>query len=409
MLRKTLTALPLVLALVAAAPSAQAQKWVGSWASAQQIPEPHNALPNEDLQDVTLRQIIHLSLGGPRLRVRVSNAFGTAPLTIGAASVALSSGPGSPGLRTQGAPLTFSGKRQVIIPAGAEYLSDPVALAAPAGADLAVSLYLGQAPERQTSHPGSRTTSYLLKGEHVADADLPGAKAVDHWYQLSGVEIDAPRSAAALVTLGDSITDGRGSTTNGNDRWPDLLAARLRADARTRGVAVVNLGTGGNRLLNDGLGPSALARFDRDVLGQAGVRWVFVLEGINDIGTLKAGESAQAHAELVQRMIGAYEQIIERAHAHGLKVVGATLLPFQGSDYDKADPLREQDRQAVNRWIRTSGRFDAVVDFDQVTRDPTQPLRLRPEFDTGDHLHPSPAGYKAMAEAIPLSLFGAAR
>lgn len=408
MLRTPLTALVLVLA-IAGAPAAQAQGWTGSWASAQQIPEPHNALPSEDLQDVTLRQIVRLSLGAPRLRVRVSNAFGTAPLKIGAASVALSAGAGSPRLKAPARALTFGGKREVIIPAGAEYLSDPVDLAAPARADLAVTLHLPQAPERQTSHPGSRTTSYLLKGEHVAEADLPGAKAVDHWYQLSGVEADVRAGSGVIVTLGDSITDGRGSTTNGNDRWPDLLSARLQANARTRGVGVVNLGTGGNRLLNDGLGPNALARFDRDVLGQAGVRWLFLLEGVNDIGTLKAQEGPEAHAELVQRMIGAYEQIIERARAHGLKVIGATLLPFQGSDYDKADPLREQDRQAVNRWIRTSGRFDAVVDFDQVTRDPAQPLRLKPEFDTGDHLHPSPAGYKAMAEAIPLSLFGAAR
>jgi lysophospholipase L1-like esterase len=246
-----------------------------------------------------------------------------------------------------------------------------------------------------------------MHGDQAAAPDLPGAQHVDHWYQISGIEVPASADAGDVISLGDSITDGHATTTNGNDRWTDDLAQRLQTSPTTRNIGVLNEGIGGNRILRDGLGPNALARFDRDVLAQAGARWVIVLEGINDLGTLtKDGPVPPAdHQALVQQIIGAYEQMVLRAHAHGLKVIGGTLTPFVGGGYYHPGPESEADRQAVNAWIRTPGHFDAVVDFDQVIRDPAVPERMQPKYDSGDHLHPSVAGYHAMADAIPLTLF----
>ncbi|NIJ33955.1 SGNH/GDSL hydrolase family protein [Sphingomonas oligoaromativorans] len=399
-----------VAALIALTPlpaMAAPPHWVGSWAASQQVPEPQNALAPADLHDATLRQVIRLSAGGNRIRLRLSNAFGTQPLVIDNVHVAHALS--SAGARIDQAsdrPVTFNGLASVTIPAGASYLSDPVAMAAAPLAVLAVSLHLPEAPDRQTGHPGSRSTSYLVHGNQSAAADLANAQKVDHWYQLAGIEVEAPAAAGAVVTLGDSITDGHGATTNGNDRWPDRLAERLQATPATRGLSVLNQGIGGNRLLLDGLGPNALARFDRDILAQPGVRTVVVLEGVNDLGTFTrdAPASPEGHAALVAQLIGAYRQIVERAHAQGVKVIGATILPYGGNSYYHPDTANEADRQAINRWIREPGHFDGVVDFDRVTRDPAHPDHLRPDFDSGDHLHPSPKGYKAMADAVPLAL-----
>ena len=229
---------------------------------------------------------------------------------------------------------------------------------------------------------------------------------MEHWYQLSGVDVGAASDAASVAILGDSITDGHGATTNGNDRWPDVLARRLQANPGLRNIGVLNEGIGGNHLLTDGLGPNALARFDRDILAQTAVKFVLVLEGVNDLGGLArtAEASAAEHAALVQRIIAVDEQLIARAHAHAIRIVGCTILPYVGSGYYHPGPASEADRQAVNAWIRGPGHFDAVVDFDQVTRDPDHAERLRAAFDSGDHLHPSPAGYAAMGNAVPLSL-----
>jgi lysophospholipase L1-like esterase len=382
--------------------------WVGSWAASQQIPETQNLLGTETMRDATLRQIVHLSVGGDRLRVRMSNTFGTVPLHMTAVHVARPVSAASATIDAgSDTALTFQGEPDVTIPAGAEYLSDAVAFPVAALSNLAITFHVDQPPAGETGHPGSRATSYMVRGDMVSAASLPDATMVDHWYQISGVDVVGPEKAAVVVTLGDSITDGHGATTNGNDRWPDVLAARMQADKSTRTMGVLNEGIGGNRLLLDGLGPNALARFDRDVLAQTAVRAVIVLEGVNDLGTLTRDHdvSAEEHAALVSRIEAAYAQMIERAHAHGIRVIGATILPYVGSSYYHPGPESEADRQAVNAWIRGPDHFDGVVDFDQVTRDPAHPDHLLPAYDSGDHLHPGPAGYKAMGNAIPLTLF----
>ena len=388
--------------------AAQEVHWVGSWAASQQLPEPQNSLAPDDLRDATLRQVVHLSIGGTQLRVHISNAFGTAPLHVTGAHLArrLAGGKGTIDAASDKA-LTFGGAPDVIVPAGAEYLSDPIVFPVAALSDVAVSLHFDEPPAQETGHPGSRATSFLVHGDKVSAAELVGAKRVEHWYQLSGVDVAAPAQAPAIVTLGDSITDGHGSTTNGNDRWPDALARHLQSSAKTAAMGVLNEGIGGNRLLLDGLGPNALARFDRDVLAQAGVRYLIVFEGVNDLGTLTRDHevSSAEHEALVRRILLAYAQMAARAHAHGIRVIGATILPYGGSDYYHPGPANEADRQAINEWIRSTKDFDAVADFDKLTQDPAHPDHLLPAFDSGDHLHPSPAGYKVMGEAIPLSLF----
>ena len=382
--------------------------WVGSWASSQQIPEPSNALPLESLYGATLRQIVHLSVGGSMIRVRVSNAFGTAPLHLTAVHVARPLSPGASRIDpSSDRAVTFNERTDVLVPMGAEYISDPLSYPVAPLCDRALTMEIEAAPGRETGHPGSRATSYLAAGSLATAAELPSAQSIDHWYFLSGVDVAASSDSSAIVALGDSITDGHGATTNGNDRWTDDLASRLQHSAATKKVGVLNEGIGGNRLLADGLGPNVLARFDRDVLAQNGVRYLIVLEGINDLGTLTrtaAATNAQ-HEDLVHQMIGAYQQIILRAHAHGVKVIGGTVMPFAGSAFYHPDASNEADRQAVNAWIRAAGHFDGVVDFDRIMADPAHPDRLRPDYDSGDHLHPSPAGYRAMADAIPFELF----
>jgi lysophospholipase L1-like esterase len=381
--------------------------WVAGWASSQFKPTGDAALAPGTLRDRSLRQIVRPSVDGNRLRVRLSNLAGTTPLHIAGASIARARGQASPAIDPATLrPLTFDGKADVVIPPGADYLSDPVALPAKALGAIAVTIrYVGD-PE-QTSHPGSRATSWHMAGDHLADPVMAEADRFDHWFNLAALEVERCAPAKLIVALGDSITDGRGSTTNGNDRWTDRLAERLQADPKRRHVAVVNQGIGGNRLLDDGLGPNALARLDRDVLAQPGVTHLILLEGINDLGTLTrdAPVSEEAHRTHVARIIGAYRQIVARARARGVKVIGATVMPFVGNSYYHADARNEADRQAVNDWIRTPGHFDAVIDFDRVTRDPARPDRLLPAYDVGDALHPSPTGYRAVGDAIPLSLF----
>jgi lysophospholipase L1-like esterase len=423
-------ALVLVLAFVAASSMAGAaprdgsagsaaerwtpdRHWVHTWTAMPQLTEPHNMPPepftgtDSVLVDTTLRQTVRVSTGGKHLRLRFSNAFGDTPLPLTAVTVALPldgrAGVDAvePGSVRQ---VTFNGRTSVTVPTGAQIVSDELDFALPSGSNLTVTAYLaeGQASLNLTSHPGSRTTSHLLAGDHSQAEDLPGATPTDHWYLLSGVEVRS-RAGTATAILGDSLTDGRGSTTNGNNRWPDLLADRLHGDPRTRHIALLNQAAGGNRVLNDGLGPNVLARLDRDVLAHSGVNRLIVFEGVNDIGTAAATPGAQR--ALVAELTAAYEQIIVRAHAQDIRVYGATLPPFGGNaGYDDADGHREAARQAVNHWIRTSGRFDAVLDFDRAVRDPDQPSRLHPGLHDGDWLHLNPEGYQRLADAVPARL-----
>lgn len=399
---------PMAIATAAPAKTTATERWTASWATSQMIPAAKDALPAADVTDGTLRQTLRLSTGGGKIRVKLSNAFGTEPLKLAGVHVALAAAPGSARIDpASDRALTFSGRPETTIPAGAEYLSDPIDFPAAPLTNLAITIrFDGAPPAQQTSHPGSRTTSWFVPGDQLTAAELTNAKSLDRWFVIAGVDVQRP-AGAAVVTFGDSITDGYGVTTNGNNRWPDILAARLQADPRTRGVGVLNAGIGGNRLVLDGLGPNAMARFDRDVLNQAGVKYVILLEGVNDLGTLTREQPAtpEAHAALVARMIASYDQMIRRARERGIKVYGATVMPFGGSGYYHPDTANEQDRQAINAWIRTPGRFDAVIDFDRLTADPAHPNKLSPAFDSGDGLHPSLAGYKAMADAVPLDLF----
>ncbi len=403
-----LLVLAIFASLASAGSNAKPQVWVASWGASQQIPEPQNAMAPDDLQDATMRQIFHLSVGGSALRVHLSNAFGTDPLRFTSVHIARPMSAVSSSIdAASDRALTFSGNSDANVPPGAELVSDPLDYPVSALSDLAVTFHLDGAPDRQTGHPGSRATSYFVHGDFPAAANLLDAKRIDHWYQVSEIDVLAPAEAASVLVLGDSITDGHGATTNGNDRWTDVLAQRLQASPGTRSIGVSNQGIGGNHLLTDGLGPNALARFDRDVLAPAGVRWLIVFEGVNDLGGLArtAEVSPEEHNARVKQVISAYEQIVVRAHAHGLRVYGATITPYVGSDYYHPSAVSEADRQAVNAWIRDAGHFDSVIDFDKVVLDPQHPDHLLPANDCGDHLHPSPAGYRAMGEAVPLTLF----
>jgi lysophospholipase L1-like esterase len=393
------------LALLSAAGAARAgePRWVGTWSCSPQIADEPQAAAGGGFKDTTLRQVVHASIGGKRVRVRLTNAFGTTPLAVEAVRIARSTGASAIDVATDRA-ITFGGRESVIVPAGAPMVSDPIDFELPPLSDLAITLYLERGPEAVTIHPGSRTTSYFQSGRAVSARELPDARRVDHWFLLGGVDVVAGADTAAVVVLGDSITDGRGSTTNAQNRWPDELARRLHGRRGGAPVAVLNAGIGGNRLLRDGLGPSALARLDRDVLAQPGVAWLVVLEGVNDLGTRVSARTKGEPWASADDLIAAYTQIVMRAHARGIPVFGGTIMPFGGFEAYSA-PDTEADRQAVNRWIRTSGVFDGVIDFDAALRDPAQPTRLLPAVDGGDHLHPGVEGHKRIAAVVDLGLF----
>lgn len=391
-------------AATGAGPSSSAPaegRWVASWGTAQLAPDAQNELPAAQWKDASLRQVVRVSLGGAMLRVRLSNALGTQPLTIDAASVALSAGPG----RAEVDPaslraLRFNGAASVTIPAGAEYVSDPVALRHAPGANLAITMHFNEAPARQTSHPGSRATSFVAGGQRVMDAAWPQAAKVTRWYQIAGVESQAAPGARAVVAIGDSITDGYGVQPDTNARWTDALATRLRGAGLD--LAVVNAGIGGGRMLRDGLGPNMVSRFERDVLARPGVSHAIVMIGVNDFGVQHRNkeDTPEARARLLEDLKQAHRQLVASAHARGICVVGATITPYAGSGYYQPSPENEADRQDYNDWIRHSGTFDGVADFDAALRDPARPSYLLKAYDN-DGLHPSLDGYKAMAAAVP--------
>jgi len=383
--------------------------WKGTWASSQQYDAAVSETASEAFTGTTLRQMIHISEGGKVMRLHISNAYGLTALKISAVHIAKPvSIPECKIDPASNVAVTFAGNTDVSIPPGAEYVSDPVSFDLAPLSDLAISLYLESPPAHQTGHPGSRTTSCIAKGNMVTAAQLSDARKIEKWFYISAVDVQSSASGGgSIVALGDSITDGHGTTTNGNDRWTDVLARRLQAVPAMAQWGVLNQGIGGNHILTDGIGQNVLARLDKDVLAQTGVRYVILLEGVNDLGgwTREAPISETEHARKVRELIAGLQQIILRAHARGLKVIGATILPYAGSDYYHPDGANEKDRQQVNAWIRTPGNFDAVVDLDAVIADPQHPDRMQQKFDSGDHLHPGPEGYKAIGDAFPLALF----
>jgi lysophospholipase L1-like esterase len=433
----------------ALAQSGAADRWVGTWATAE-VGRPQNPIPPAGpplrpfmantrcpapaappvapppgqtfapppyihFTNQTLRQIVHTSIGGSKARVVLSNAYGTAPLTVGAAYIALRDKDAA--IQTaSGRPLTFSGKPTITIPANAVMYSDPVNLAVPQMSDLAIDLYLPGTTNTSatlTMHGGAFQTSYISEtGNYAGQATFPQVGTTRSWFVLSRVDVVAPDATGAVVAFGDSITDGAQSTADTNNRWPDHLARRLLAQGTKMGV--LNAGIGGNRVLNEaavppgvdvravGAGINALARFERHVLSLPGVTDVIVLEGINDIGNARENPTPTA-----EDLIAGHKQLIEQAHARGLRIFGATLTPFWGAAY--YTEVGEAKRQALNDWIRTSKAYDGVIDFDKATRDPSDPKKLLGQYDSCDYLHPSDAGYKAMGEAIDVSLFRSAR
>jgi lysophospholipase L1-like esterase len=347
--------------------------------------------------------IARTSIGGHRLRITLFNAFGSQPLEVGAAHIAIRA-KGSEIVAGSDRALSFNGKPGCPVGPGMVILSDPVDLNVAPVTDLAVSLFFPGETGPPTSHGTGLHTTYVKDGDVTGQAAMADAATTQSYYWLEGVEVLAPAGASLVVAFGDSITDGARSTSETNHSWPALLAARLAAQKATANIAVGNMGIGGNRVLRDVTGASALARFDRDVLSQPGVKWVMVLEGINDIGH---GATTPAEMVTADELIAGHKQLIERAHTHGIQAIGCTLTPFEGASYSRENG--EAIREALNTWIRTSGAYDAVVDFEAATRDPNNPKRIRADFDPGDHLHPNDAGYQAMANAVDLSLFGGKR
>jgi lysophospholipase L1-like esterase len=410
-------ALFFVAIILTVAASAQETKtqghWVSAWSTAVHIPLAFPGMPAAaTFENQTVRMVIRPTIEGQRLRIRFSNEFGATPLAIGSAHIALVRQNGSivPG---SDRPLTFGGEASVNIPAGAPMLSDPAELKVPAFAEVAVSVFLPKKTSPSTFHLLGQHDTYISgPGDFTGAAEIPDAKTTNSWYWLAGLEVWASERTAAVVTFGDSITDGFGAKAQYGD-WPNQLADRL-ADAKSGSIlAVDNEGIGGNRILYDGAGVSALTRFDRDVLSQPGVADLIVLEGINDIGwphmkpfPARAGSPMSGNpfaAQVVSAtdLIQGFKQIIDRAHQHGIRVFGATMTPYEGADYYSEDG--EAVRQAVNQWIRTGGAFDGVFDFDAAVRDPDHPTKYKADLQSGDYLHPNAAGYKAMAAAINLS------
>jgi len=394
--------------------SSSSGHWVSAWSTAVHAPLQFPGLPPSPVfENQTIRMIVRPTIGGERVRIRLSNAFGTSAIVIGAAHIALASD-GARILPGSDRPLTFGGRAFVTIPRGAPVVSDPVELKALPFSEIAVSVYLPEKTPASTVHFWGQHETYISgPGDFTEKADIPHATTKTSWYWLADVEVWTSDQTGATVTLGDSITDGVGAKQGEYTDWPDILANRLVGERGLPSLAVVNEGIGGNRVLHDGAGISALARFDQDVLAQPGVINLIVLEGINDIGwphmkpRLPNGTTAKEMpfaGEMVsaQDLIMGLQQIIDRAHQHGIKVFGTTLTPYEGADYYSEDG--EATRQAVNQWIRSSGAFDGVFDFDVALRDPNHPSQFREGYHSGDHLHPSATGFKAMANAVDLSV-----
>jgi lysophospholipase L1-like esterase len=374
--------------------------WVGTWAAA-----PLSA-KNDGAQfgafDSTYREIVHVTLGGDLVRIVLSNEFGIDPLTVGAAAVALSTDKSNIN-ETTSHNITFIGQPSIVIPPGAMVISDPIDFKLPALVNLSVSIFIpAQYMQDVTIHPVANQTNYVVRGNETNSPHLGSPEEIYSWPFLKGVEVEASPKAAAVIAFGDSITDGAHSSRDANLRWPDVLAKRLDANKKTAKLSVLNEGISGNRVLHDRSGQNALARLDRDVLSQSNVRYLIILEGINDIQRTTAPEGVTDPVR-VDQLTQAYAQIIERAHAHGIRVIGGTLTPYAGAHNDS--PAGEEMVRAVNQWIRTSGKFDAVIDFGKILQDPANPTAMAPGAESKDHLHPGDPGYQLMGNSIDLKVF----
>ena len=371
--------------------------WVGTWGTAPQLVERHNNPPSPGLANNSLRQIVQVSIGGKKVRLKLTNEFSQEATEIRAVELAIAKTAGSSSEIDEKSTvsLTFDGKASVEIPAGGKVVSDPVNFKIGPRQNVAITIHYGASSASVSGHPGSRTTSYLKAGHTT---DFSDAVRTDHWYNILALEVEAPKKAGAVAILGNSITDGRGSTTNEQNRWADVLSRRLSGSKATRQVGVLNMGIGGNCVLGGGLGPAAVNRYQRDLFGQEGVKWIILFEAVNDLGYARNGE------QTAQRIIDVYKQIIHEAHQKDIRVFGATITPFKGNNYYSEH--HEKGRQIINEWIRTTKMLDGVIDFDQAVRNPQDKEAMQQQFlFENDWLHLNAQGYETMGNCIDLNLF----
>lgn len=372
--------------------------WVGTWGTAPQLVERHNNPPSPGLENNSLRQIVQVSMGGKKVRLKLTNEFSQNATEIKAIELAIAKTAGSSSEIDEASTvsLTFDGQTSVTIPAGGKVVSDPVKFQIKDRENVAITIHYGSASSTSVSgHPGSRTTSYLEAGNTT---DFSKATKTDHWYNILALEVEAPKKAGAIAILGNSITDGRGSTTNQQNRWADVLSRRLLANKATRRIGVLNMGIGGNCVLGGGLGPAAVNRYQRDLFSQEGVKWIILFEAVNDLGYARNGE------QTANRIIDVYKRIIREAHQKGIRVIGATITPFKGNNYYTED--HEKGRSTINQWIRTTKMLDGIIDFDQAVRNPQETIAMQQQFlFENDWLHLNAKGYETMGSCIDLNLF----
>lgn len=371
--------------------------WVGTWGTAPQLVERHNNPPAPGLANNSLREIVQVSIGGKKVRLKLTNEFSTEATEIKAVELAIAKTAGSSSEIDEATTvsLTFNGESGVTIPANGTVISDAVNFKMGDRQNVAITIHYGSASPSVSGHPGSRTTSYLKEGNTT---DFTGAIRTDHWYSIQTLEVEAPKKAGAIAILGNSITDGRGSTTNEQNRWADVLSRRLLANKATKRVGVLNMGIGGNCVLGGGLGPAGVNRYQRDLFGQEGVKWIILFEAVNDLGYARNG------VQTAERIIEVYKKIIDEAHQKGIRVFGATITPFKGNNYYSED--HEKGRSTINNWIRTTDLLDGVIDFDQAVRNPQDPEAMQSQFlFENDWLHLNAKGYETMGNSIDLNLF----
>lgn len=374
------------------------KKWVGTWATAPQLVEPGNMPPAPGLNNNSLRQVVRVSIGGNSIRVKFSNEFSSSPVTMKSVQIAVSTGGHTINVATN-KNLKFNGNPEVTMNAWMAVISDPIGFSLEPRMDVAITIYYGETSATVTGHPGSRTTSYVLSGNTTSNVNFSGAVQTDHWYNINRIDVLATSPAACVAILGNSITDGRGSITNQQNRWPDIFSESLLKNTETNHIGVLNMGIGGNAVLAGGLGPTGISRYERDILNQPGIKWAVIYHGVNDIGGVNTAQAATTKAN---DLIAAYKQMIIYAHQQGIRVFGGTILPFNGNSYYNVHS--DLCRNDVNDWIRNSEWFDGVIDFDVVMRNPDDISRLISSYQN-DGLHPDAAGYKKMGESVDVNLF----